>query len=285
MTYSDKKPERTKSMTVLSNCHTHTQFCDGRSTAEDMVLSALDKGFVSLGFSTHAPQLFDESYCVLPAREEEYRQEILRLREKYQGQIRIYLGIERDLFSCADPARYDYYLASVHYLPTLHGYVTVDGTADMVAASIRNVYAGSGFAFAKQYFELLAGYAKAWRPPIIGHFDLFRKNNGKLHFVDEDSTAYQDMAVQALHTIRESGAMLEVNTGAIARGYMDGQYPNDFALRAWRQMGGEVIVSSDCHDAKDLNCAFDRMPRLLDSLGYDHVVRLGQDALFERVPL
>lgn len=104
-------------MTILSNCHTHTQFCDGRSSAEDMVLSALDKGFVSLGFTTHAPQLFDEKYCVLPSREEEYRLEILRLKEKYRNSLRIYLGIERDLFSCAAPDNYEYYLASVHYLP------------------------------------------------------------------------------------------------------------------------------------------------------------------------
>ena len=68
-------------MSILSNCHTHTQFCDGRSTAEEMVLSALDKGFVSLGFSSHAPQKYDFPYCVVHEKEEEYRAEVLRLRE------------------------------------------------------------------------------------------------------------------------------------------------------------------------------------------------------------
>ena len=273
-------------MTILSNCHTHTQFCDGRSTAEEMVLSALNKGFVSLGFSTHAPQLFDEKYCVLPHREDEYHQELLRLQEKYKGQLRIWLGIERDLFSCTAPTRYDYYLASVHYIPTATGYVTVDGTPDMVAASIRDHFGGDGFAFAKAYFELLSGYVRAWHPPIVGHFDLFRKNNGKLHFVDEDSNAYKDMVLHVLHAIRPTGAILEVNTGAVSRGYMDGQYPNDFALQEWCRLGGEVIVSSDCHDAKYLNCNFDKMPALLSGLGYDHVVRLGAgDELFERIAL
>ena len=33
--------------------HVHTQFCDGRSTAEEMVLSAIENGFDSLGFSSH----------------------------------------------------------------------------------------------------------------------------------------------------------------------------------------------------------------------------------------
>lgn len=273
-------------MSILSNCHTHTQFCDGRSSAEEMVLSALDKGFVSLGFSSHAPQKYDFPYCVVPEKEEEYRAEVLRLREKYQDRIRIYLGMERDLFSCAAPEKYDYYLASVHYIPTFTGYASVDGTPERVADYIKNELNGNGFAFAQKYFELLCGYAKAWKPPIIGHFDLFRKNNSKLHFLDEDSTAYKDMVVKVLHHIRESGAMLEVNTGAMARGYMESQYPNDFALSVWAKLGGEVIVSSDCHNAEYLNCNFDKMPALLAGLGFDHTVRLGaKDTLFERIPL
>ena len=36
------------------NLHTHTLFCDGRDTPEDMVLSAIEKGFSVLGFSGHS---------------------------------------------------------------------------------------------------------------------------------------------------------------------------------------------------------------------------------------
>ena len=32
---------------MLTNFHTHTTFCDGKATAEDMVLSALETGFCS----------------------------------------------------------------------------------------------------------------------------------------------------------------------------------------------------------------------------------------------
>ena len=41
-------------MAILSNAHTHTTFCDGKNTAEEMVQAALDNGFVSLGFSGHS---------------------------------------------------------------------------------------------------------------------------------------------------------------------------------------------------------------------------------------
>ena len=273
-------------MTILSNCHTHTQFCDGRSTAEEMVLSAIENKFVSLGFSTHGPQMYDPDYCVIPEEEQAYKDEILRLREKYQDKIRIWLGIERDLFSCADPRGYDYYLASVHYIPTTDGYMSVDGNADILAEGIKKYLNGDGLMFAQRYFELLSGYARAYHPPIIGHFDLVRKNNTRLHFADEESTAYKDMVVSTLSAIRKTGAMLEVNTGAIGRGYMQSVYPSDFALKEWLKLGGEVIVSSDCHDAKYIACAFDEMPGLLRKIGYDHVVRLGSGKdLFDRVAL
>ena len=36
---------------IKTNYHTHTSFCDGKSTAEQMILSAIDKKFDILGFS------------------------------------------------------------------------------------------------------------------------------------------------------------------------------------------------------------------------------------------
>ena len=75
---------------MIFNFHTHTQFCDGKSTAEEMVLSALNKGFSVLGFSGHGYTHFDHTYCMKDT--EAYKQEILRLRKKYEKDIEIYLG-------------------------------------------------------------------------------------------------------------------------------------------------------------------------------------------------
>ena len=49
---------------MLSNLHTHTTFCDGNNTAEDIVQKALYKGFSSIGFSGHGYTAFDLSYCM-----------------------------------------------------------------------------------------------------------------------------------------------------------------------------------------------------------------------------
>lgn len=45
------------------NLHSHTTFCDGKNSAEEMVVSAIDHGFDVFGFSGHSYTPFDESYC------------------------------------------------------------------------------------------------------------------------------------------------------------------------------------------------------------------------------
>ena len=69
------------------NLHTHSTFCDGAGTPEQMVAAALGKGFAALGFSSHSDMVTDIGA---------YKSEIRRLREKYAGRIRILCGIEAE---------------------------------------------------------------------------------------------------------------------------------------------------------------------------------------------
>ena len=85
---------------MLSNLHTHTTFCDGVSTPEETVISAIDKGFGSLGFSAHAYAPYGLEYCMKD--EDGYIKEILRLKEKYKSKIEIYLGTEEDAYHIID---------------------------------------------------------------------------------------------------------------------------------------------------------------------------------------
>ena len=93
--------------------------------------------------------------------------------------------------------------------------------------------------------------------------------------VAEEDAAYQRIAASALEAAFPCGGVLEVNTGAIARGYRDDPYPTAELLGAWREMGGRTTITSDCHDAAKLDCAFDRAAELLRRTGYRTVLRLG----------
>ena len=273
-------------MKVLSSAHVHTTYCDGKTPAPLMARAALEKGFVSLGFSSHAPQRFDPGYCVAPEKEEDYKKEILSLREQYKEKMAVYLGIERDYFSCVSPDAYDYFIASVHYFLKPDGHHTaIDGHPEDLKSYVDDFCRGDGLRMAEAYFSMLRDYVLSSHPQIIGHFDLIRKNNASLHLYDEASKAYQALALDALRDISGSGALLEVNTGAMARGYLTSPYPDAFLLSAWREWGGDVIINSDCHDVRFLDAYFDEAEQLLSSLGYRWAVRLGKDQIWEHFPL
>ena len=73
---------------MITNLHTHTTFSDGKNTPEEIVLTALEQGFCSIGFSDHAYTSYDISYCMND--EKGYIKEVRRLQEKYKKEIEIY---------------------------------------------------------------------------------------------------------------------------------------------------------------------------------------------------
>ena len=63
---------------MKQNLHTHTVFCDGRDTPEELITHAISLGFESLGFSKHShmrPNYYVSDPGVDPI--DEYRAEIL----------------------------------------------------------------------------------------------------------------------------------------------------------------------------------------------------------------
>lgn len=272
-------------MSVRSSAHVHTEFCHG-DIAAHVCEVAYERGFISLGFSSHAPTPYGYGPRAADpvSWKAAYLQELNRLRDVWAGRMKIYRAIERDDYAAMDPADFDYFIGSVHDLFTPGGVrVAVDGGSAPLQDYIEKECGGDGMELARRYYRAIVDYHQAWHPPITGHFDLLRKNNAVLHFLDEDSPAYRRLALDSLDALRGSGTLLELNTGGIARGYLPTPYPAPFILKAWREWGGEVILNSDCHDARYIDCYFDEAEALLRSLGYDHTIRLGAgDEMWER---
>lgn len=257
---------------LYSTPHAHTTYVDGKSTPREMVEAAVEKGFVSFGFSEHAE---DERFGLTKESERAYYAEARALQKEYADRLRIWVGMERDSISRVDRAGYDYVLGSVHYVPWGEGYCAVDGAPEKIAECIAQQYDGDPLKYAKTYFDRLAAYIESYRPEIIGHFDLWRKANARLGLIDTGSAEYRKIACGALERMAGSGALLEVNTGAIARGYMDDPYPETFELEFWRRLGGKAIVGSDCHLAENLDCGYDKARQRLLEAGYESVMLLG----------
>ena len=49
-----------KKISFPSNLHGHTTYCDGKNRAEEYILEAIEKNFVSIGLSGHSYVYFDK---------------------------------------------------------------------------------------------------------------------------------------------------------------------------------------------------------------------------------
>ena len=103
-------------MKYLQNLHTHSTYCDGKDTLEEMILSAIEQGFQSVGFSGHSYMHYSPGHSMSIAGTEEYKKEIAALKEKYKGQLDIFCGLEVDMYSEVDLSGYDYLFGTAHYL-------------------------------------------------------------------------------------------------------------------------------------------------------------------------
>ena len=259
------------------NLHTHGTLCDGRDDYESTVLRAMELGFTSIGFSGHSYMSYSPAHSMSVEGTEVYKRTVRELARKYEGRIRVLCGIEFDMYS-EDPLEgYDYIIGSVHYLKMGNEYVGFDRSADEVERVIRTYFDGDGMKYARKYYETLCDLPSYAKSDIIGHFDLITKHMETRHFFDTTSKEYRSYALEALHVLRESCNVFEINTGAISRGYRSTAYPEPFLLKEMKNLGCEIVISSDCHDNRALDCHFSEALDMARACGYTHVLTLEQD--------
>ena len=269
-------------MRAVCSVHTHSRMCDGKNTLAEMAAAAYAAGAVSFGASghSHTPIPEDEG-GVLPADMSAYRAEVLRLRKMYAGRMDVLLGIELD--NCADVTAdgFDYWIGSAHRLRGPDGRLyTVDWDAETLAACCETAFAGDGCAMAERYFEE-AGRMAARGPAILGHLDLITKFNEKTPLFDEASPRYRAAALGALHAADPAVTLLEINTGAMARGYRKAPYPALFLLEEWRRMGGRIILTADAHSASAIVYGYGQAAELARAAGFARSVLLTAGGMAE----
>lgn len=262
----------------LSSVHVHSKLCDGKNTLDEMAVTAWRAGLKTLGFSGHSHTPCDIEYCMTQSRTALYKAQVAKLKERYAGKLDILCGLEWDLYSDDDTTAYDYFIGSAHYVrgPKTGRYYEIDFREADLAACIQDDFDGDGLAVVEAYFDNVRQVAEH-KPTILGHFDLIKKINKGNKFFDENSPRYAAAARTALEAAAANGCVLEVNTSSVYRGYREDFFPGEDILRAWKEMGGEVIITADAHEAKALTFGFDEAAAMLKKLGYDHVQVLGKD--------
>ena len=260
-------------MTVTSTLHNHCTLCDGKGTLAEMIQAALALGFTDFGMSCHGVTPFDPDYSLKD--EAGYIAAIREARTRCADRLRVYLGVEQDFYApVQDRGAFDYCIGSVHYL--LDGdtgvYHSVDDTPEKLRACIDTVFGGDALAMVRRYYELVVENVLTFRPDVVGHFDLVTKFNADGSFFDESSPQYRRIALEALERAAGTGAVFEVNTGAMSRHWRAAPYPARFLLERMRELDIPVTLSADSHSPETLVYGFDEAIALLKRVGYDSVL-------------
>ena len=273
----------------LTNYHTHTTYCDGNSTPDEIIREAVSLGMTEIGFSGHSYTSIDESYCMSQEGTRRYFDEINELKQKYDGKIRILCGLERDYFADPDDYDWDFIIGSCHYIKKGSEYFPVDESEEILRSACERLYAGDIYALISDYYAEEADVYKKTGCDIVGHFDLITKFNEDGSLFDEGDQRYVSAYMNALDRLAGSSIssnissgeikekktpLFEINTGAMSRGYRSAPYPAATILNELSARGVSVIFSSDSHDKSTLLYSFDEAEKAAKNAGLDIVTSL-----------
>lgn len=242
---------------IKCDFHTHTSYCDGKSTIEEMVLSAIDKGMEGLGISGHCYTPFEPvKYYMSKENTKKYLEDINLCKEKYKDKIRLLCGTEYDSYCPYPEGAYDYMVGSAHYVKSGDDYIAVDLSKDNLLAAVDSHFGGDIYAFAEEYYRSVRLLLNK-KIDIIGHLDLVTKYNEGNCLLDTNNPRYVKAVTDTIDALLPMKVPFEINTGAISRGYRKSPYPTVEILSYIKEKGGKVIFSSDAHHKDNLCYQFD----------------------------
>ena len=258
---------------ILGTYHAHTEFCDGKSSAEEMILSAIDLGAAEIGLTPHSP-IKGEDWSMSEEGLLEYKRTVTRLKDKYKDRITVFMGIEEDVISGTDTRDFDFVIGSVHSVFAEGKNLWVDLSPTEVRENVKKYFHSDSYKYTEAYFDSVKEVYEKTHCDIIGHFDLVTK------FIERDplfsplDERYLKQRDEALLTLLNTPALFEVNTGAITRKIRSTAYPAENLLHILKKENARLILSSDSHEIGTLDGVFDETRRYLYDIGFRTVYTL-----------
>jgi histidinol-phosphatase (PHP family) len=248
--------------------HTHHFRCghaDGNIS--DYIEAGIAAGLSVIGISDHTPYFGSEEEQPFPkiamAKQEfsNYVEEVLRLKQKYEGTIDVLLGIESDFFpEHAETYRhilaqypFDYVIGSVHSV----GNVSIFNKNRWKGLSQKE-----HIAVKEAYYALIRDSARSGMFQILGHIDAMKGNYPP--FSDIPAAKAID---ETLEVIAESGIAIEINTSGKTK-LSGGWYPSDEILERALYLGVNVTFGSDAHKPERVAEDLDAVANKLLEIGF-----------------
>lgn len=263
------------------NLHTHTSYDHGKDTVEEMVQTALAKGFTTLGFSGHGTNRPLAPTSMSSSAQQAYKKAVLEAREKYKGQIEIFLGIEQDSMAPFEDDDLDYKIGSVHYLCHEDQVLPLDETPELFEYIRDTFYEGDIKKMIAGYYQTVENMMDTQNFDIVGHIDLISKFNEHEEYFPFDAGWYLDLAEHAVDKGIAKGLIFEMNTGAVARGNRETAYPSQGLLEYMAANGAKLCIDTDCHDRTYLDYQMDLCVQRAKQAGFKTLMHLTENGFVE----
>ncbi len=267
-------------MQKLTNYHTHSTFCDGTNTLQEMAKAAFESGIQILGFSGHTAYPFASFWHIDTRNYDAYVYEVEQLKKEYSGKMEILLGVEAEYFppisfctkNIYEKYSLDFMIGSVHYLSVQGkengGCFTVDGPASEFYNGVQTYFCGNGKKAIQAYYSAQRDMIQHGDFDIIGHIDLVRKRNAELKFFDENDSWYRDELKETAKVVGKSGKVVEINTGGMARANLKTPYPSPDFLKLLKAEDVPITINSDSHSVDSIISHFDSAIAEAKEAGY-----------------
>ncbi|MCU4155756.1 histidinol-phosphatase [Carboxylicivirga sp. A043] len=258
--------------------HTHSNFCDGKTSIEAICETAIKKGLQTLGFSSHAPVPFETKWAMHFQNLEPYVAEVKRCKEKFSEQLEIYRSLEADFIAhnrsvpfdvWRQLGQLDYIIGSVHLVsnPEKENAIWfLDGPAENYEIGLNECFDGDIRQGVRSYYRQIQEMIITQKPDMIAHIDKVVMNN-KGRFFSEKDDWYQSILEQTLKVIAKAGTVIEVNTRGIYRGKYHTYFPNENIIKRCVELGIPLTVSVDAHHPGELTSEFESALKAIRQAG------------------
>lgn len=266
----------------LFNLHTHSVFCDGTAKPEEYVQKAIELGFHTLGFSSHAPVPFENSFSLKEEKYDEYTATIRELKKRFKENINIFLSLEIDFIpgitkyfeEFVKEGNLNYTIGGIHLVRNKEKQRLwfIDGSkSEVYDYGLTKIFNGNIRKGVETFYYQTQEMVATQKPDIIAHLDKIKMHNKDRYFSEEESW-YKDLVWKTLKMISESNCIIEVNTRGLYKKRSDTTFPGPAILEQIHHLGIPITLSSDAHKPEELNGYYKETIYLLKEIGFKEIL-------------
>ena len=255
---------------LLSDLHTHTHYSfDSEEPGEHSCEAAIAQGLTAIAITNHCD--YD---CILSGIYPSYdfeadRREIVMLREKYSGKLRVLYGIEAgqpQLYPAAlkqmiETYSFEYVLGSIHNLKDVPDFAFLNFT-EMPQRQIESLFQR----YLTEYDQMVncpGITAAAHLTYPLRYIHHYGRELELEPFYPQIEEIFRDMI--------RNGVMLEINTSGLRQG-LGCTMPDSELVALYYACGGRAVtIGSDAHRACDIGAGISETAEMLKKIGFTQI--------------